>query len=124
MVSRIALYPDPLLAQVMTAATYPDQIPQAAGWANAHRYLTGDTLARAIMDDQLPWDPSVMALLPFPSVLDMMARDPGWTQQLGGAVLAQRPDVMDAVQRMRSARWIMATFAIHRRSEWWLPDPG
>jgi hypothetical protein len=42
-----------------------------------------------------------LALVPFPSVLDMMARDPGWTQALGNAVLTQQPDVMDAVQRMR-----------------------
>jgi Protein of unknown function (DUF3300) len=100
-VERIALYPDPLLAQVLTASTFWDQIPDAAAWANEHSYLQGDALAQAIAQDQLPWDPSVLALLPFPSVLDMMARDPGWTQALGNAVLAQRPDVMDAVQRMR-----------------------
>jgi hypothetical protein len=58
-------------------------------------------LAHAIQDDHLQWDPSVLGLLPFPSVLDMMARDPAWTQQLGNAVLTQRPEVMDAVQRMR-----------------------
>jgi len=64
-------------------------------------HLTGDQLARAIFEDRLPWDPSVIALLPFPSVLDMMARDPGWTQALGDAVLNQRPDVMDSVQHER-----------------------
>ncbi|HLH19017.1 MAG TPA: DUF3300 domain-containing protein [Bryobacteraceae bacterium] len=101
LVQRIALYPDPLLAQVLTASTYWDQIPEAAGWANQHSYLTGDALARAIDEDRLPWDPSVLALLPFPSVLQMMASDPGWTQALGTAVLNQRPDVMDAVQRER-----------------------
>jgi hypothetical protein len=101
LVSRIALYPDPLLAQVLTASTFEDQIPEAAGWASQHAGLTGDALANAIRQDNLPWDPSVLALLPFPSVLQMMAQDPGWTQQLGNAVLAQRPDVMDAVQRMR-----------------------
>jgi Protein of unknown function (DUF3300) len=101
MVSRIALYPDPLLAQVLTAATFPDQIPDAARWADEHHYLTGDALANAINEDQLRWDPSVLALLPFPSVLDEMASDMNWTTDLGNAVLAQRPDVMDAVQRMR-----------------------
>ncbi len=101
LVSRIALYPDPLLAEVLTASTYPDQISPAAMWADQHRYLYGDQLAAAIAADRLSWDPSVLALLPFPSVLDMMARDMGWTTQLGSAVLAQRPDVMDAVQRMR-----------------------
>jgi len=101
LVQRIALYPDSLLAQVLTASTYWDQIPEAAGWANQHSYLQGPNLAQAIEADRLPWDPSVLALLPFPSVLDMMAQDPGWTQSLGTAVLNQRPDVMDAVQRQR-----------------------
>jgi Protein of unknown function (DUF3300) len=100
-VSRVALYPDPLLAQVMAAATYADQIPDAARWSDQHHYLTGDALAAAIQADQLPWDPSVQALLPFPSVLDMMASDLGWTRQLGDAFLAQQQDVMEAVQRDR-----------------------
>jgi Protein of unknown function (DUF3300) len=100
-VSRIALYPDPLLAQVLSAATFPDQIPDAARWADEHHYLAGEELSKAINDDQLPWDPSVQALLPFPSVLETMASDMNWTNDLGNAVLAQRPDVMDAVQRMR-----------------------
>jgi Protein of unknown function (DUF3300) len=102
LVGRIALYPDPLLAQVLTAATFSDQIPDAAGWTRAHAYLTGDALARAIQEDALPWDPSVLALLPFPSVLDMMAGDMNWTQQLGNAVLANRAAVMDSVQRQRT----------------------
>src|SRR5579885_572730 len=67
LVSRIALYPDPLLSQVLAAATYSSDIPEAARWADQHAYLHGDELARAIQDDQLPWDPSVQALLPFPS---------------------------------------------------------
>jgi hypothetical protein len=102
LVQRIALYPDPLLAQVLSASTFPDEIGDAAKWADQHHYLTGDALAHAITEDQLPWDPSVQAILPFPSVLDMMAADVGWTTQLGNAVLAQRPDVMDAVQRERA----------------------
>ena len=101
LVQRIALYPDPLLAQVLTASTYWDQIPEAAAWADQHSYLKGDALASAIQDDHLQWDPSVLGLLPFPSVLDMMARDQAWTERLGNAVLNQRADVMDAVQRMR-----------------------
>lgn len=105
LVSRIALYPDPLLAQILTASTYSDQIPEAAAWADGHRYLHGDELANAISADRLNWDPSVMALLPFPSVLNILNQDMTWTRQLGDAVLAQRPDVMDAVQRMRRRAW-------------------
>jgi hypothetical protein len=101
MVQRIALYPDSLLAQITAAATFPDQIPDAAKWADEHHYLRGQDLANAITADQLPWDPSVQALLPFPSVLDMMASDMTWTTDLGNAFLAQRQDVMDAVQRER-----------------------
>ncbi|WP_433973122.1 DUF3300 domain-containing protein [Tunturiibacter lichenicola] len=101
LVQRIALYPDPLLAQVLTASTFWDQIPDAATWAQQHATITGDALAQAIQVDNLPWDPSVLALLPFPSVLDMMARDPQFTGTLGNAVLSQRNDVMDAVQRQR-----------------------
>lgn len=101
LVSRIALYPDPLLAQILTASTFSDQIPDAAEWADQHSYLTGDNLAGAIRLDNLPWDPSVLALLPFPSVLDTMASNIFWTRQLGDAVLGQKADVMDAVQRMR-----------------------
>ncbi len=100
--SRIALYPDPLVAQVLAAATFPDQIAPAAGWADQHHYLTGQALADAISGDQVPWDPSVQALLPFPSVLDMMASDMNWTTQTGNAFLAQQGDVMDAIQRNRA----------------------
>ena len=102
LVARIALYPDPLLAQVLAAATYPNDIPAATQWADQHHYLTGQALAAAISADQLPWDPSVQALLPFPSVLDMMNSDMNWTSQLGSAFLAQQQDVMDAVQRQRA----------------------
>jgi hypothetical protein len=102
LVARIALYPDPLLAQILAAATYPGDIPAAAQWADQHHYLTGQALANAITQDQVPWDPSVQALLPFPSVLDMMNSDMNWTTNLGNAFLAQQQDVMDAVQRQRA----------------------
>src|ERR1039458_5849812 len=75
LVARIALYPDPLVAQILAGATYPDQIPDAAGWADQHHYLSGQALADAIQGDQLPWDPSVQALLPFPSVLEMRSEE-------------------------------------------------
>src|SRR6185503_1763100 len=100
-VSPIALYPDPLLAQVLAAASYSTEIPDAAQWADSHRAFSGDRLADAINADQVPWEPSVQALLPFPSVLEMMARDMAWTEELGNAVLVERGEVMDAVQRMR-----------------------
>jgi hypothetical protein len=100
-VSPIALYPDPLLAQVLAAATFPQDVPDAARWADDHHYLTGKVLTDAIAADRVPWDPSVQALLPFPSVLETMASDMPWTQELGDAFLADPAAVMDAVQRMR-----------------------
>ncbi|HUA87034.1 MAG TPA: DUF3300 domain-containing protein [Bryobacteraceae bacterium] len=101
LVARIALYPDPLLSQVLAASTYSDQIPDASAWANEHSFLHGPALAAAIQQDQLPWDPSVQALLPFPSVLQMMASDMTWTGSLGNAFLADPNGVMNAVQQQR-----------------------
>jgi hypothetical protein len=100
-VARVALYPDPLLAQVMAASTFVEQISAADQWAAQHRNLKGDALAQAMEGAQLGFDPSVQALLAFPSVLDLMNKDLAWTQALGDATLVQRGDVMDAIQRMR-----------------------
>jgi hypothetical protein len=124
LVGRIALYPDPLLAEILTAATYPDQIPAAASWANQHRYLVGPDLTAAMQADQLYFEPNVMALIPFPDVLDMMARDPGWTQQLGSAVLASRPAVMDAVQRMRQRAYDYGYLRSNSYTQVVVPGPG
>lgn len=101
LVANIALYPDPLLVQVLDASTYGNQIAPAALWAESHKNLKGETLANAIEEANLPYDPSVQALLPFPSVLSMMSKYRTWTDQLGDAVTNQKEDVMEAVQRMR-----------------------
>ena len=100
-VSPIALYPDPLLAQILTAATFSPEIPEAARWADQHHYLPPAQLPTAIAADQLPWQPSVQALLPFPQVLSMMATTMPWTEELGAAFLWSPQQVMDAVQRQR-----------------------
>ena len=100
-VSPIALYPDPLLGQILTAATFSPEIPAAARWADQHHYLSPGQLPAALAADALPYQPSVQALLPFPQVLGMMASDMPWTEELGGAFLTDPGRVMDAVQRMR-----------------------
>jgi hypothetical protein len=100
-VSPIALYPDPLLAQVLAAATFASDIPEAARWADQHHYLSDAALASAIAADRLPWDPAVQSLLAFPSVLGMMASSMPWTEEIGTAFLTQQGDVMEAVQRLR-----------------------
>lgn len=99
--SPIALYPDTLLGQILTAATFSPEIPDAARWADEHHYVPPAQLPAAIAADQLPWQPSVQALLPFPEVLQMMAGDMPWTEEIGAAFLASQPQVMDAVQRLR-----------------------
>jgi hypothetical protein len=104
-VSPIALYPDPLLAQVLTAATFSPEIPDAARWADQHHYLPPPQLPAAIAADQLPWQPSVQALLPFPQVLAMMAGDMPWTEEIGAAFLSSPQQVMDAVQRQRQVAY-------------------
>src|SRR5271170_481997 len=99
LVAPIALYPDPLLAQVLMASAYPLDIVQAERWLEANKNLKGDALKAAV--DKQTWDDSIKSLAATPSVLDMMSSKLDWTQQLGNAVLAQQPDVMDAIQRLR-----------------------
>ena len=100
MLAPIALYPDPLLAQILMAATYPLEVVQADRWAKANRNLKGDQLNDVL--DNKDWDPSVKALVPFPRVLSMMSERLEWTQKLGDAFLDQQDEVMDTVQRLRA----------------------
>jgi hypothetical protein len=100
LVSPIALYPDALLSEVLMASTYPLEIVEADRWVQSNKNLKGDRLKAAV--DQQSWDDSVKSLVATPDVLDMMSAKLSWTQQLGDAVLAQQPDVMDAIQRLRS----------------------
>jgi len=101
MLAPIALYPDPLLAQVLMAATYPLEVVEADRWVStpANAALAGQRLAAAL--DPEPWDPSVKSLVPFPPILHMMDANLGWTEQLGEAFVANQAAVMDSVQRLR-----------------------
>lgn len=99
MLAPIALYPDPLLAQVFIAATYPLELVQAARWQKANEKLTGEKLTAAL--EKQSWDPSVKAMVQIPSVLQMMSDKLEWTQKLGDAFLAQQPQVMASVQKLR-----------------------
>src|SRR5215469_11287521 len=100
LVAPIALYPDALVAQVLGAATFPDQIQAADGWLQQNKNLTGDALMQAV--DKQQWDPSVKALTQFPSVLDNLAKNLKWTSTLGEAYHNQSADVMTAVQTLRA----------------------
>ncbi len=99
LVAPIALYPDSLVAQILAASTFPEQVVEADRWVQANTDLKGDALGKAV--DQQPWDPSVKALAAFPSVLGNMDKNLSWTSSLGDAYYNQQSDVMDAVQVMR-----------------------
>jgi Protein of unknown function (DUF3300) len=99
LVAPIALYPDSLVAQILAASTYPEQVVEADRFAQSHPDLKGDDLAKAV--DQQPWDPSVKALTAFPTVLGNMDKNLSWTSSLGDAYYNQQQDVMDAIQVMR-----------------------
>jgi len=98
----IALYPDPLVGQILMAATYPLEIVEASRWRDVpqNAQLSGEALASALAPQ--PWDPSVKSLVAFPQVLAMMNNNLQWTEQLGDAFLAQQPVVMDSIQRLRA----------------------
>jgi hypothetical protein len=100
LVAPIALYPDALVAQILAASTYPDQIVEADRWVQQHSNVTGDSLATDV--DQQPWDPSIKALTAFSSVLANLDKNLSWTSALGDAYFNQQQDVMNAIQTLRA----------------------
>src|SRR5215468_8877643 len=100
LVAPIALYPDPLLAQILMASTYPLEIVEAARWSKENPNLKDKALEDALQ--QQSWDPSVKSLTAFPPVLTMMNDKLDWTQKMGDAFLANQGAVMDGVQRLRA----------------------
>lgn len=99
LVAPIALYPDPLLSQVLVASTYPLEIIQLQQWLAQHKDLKGDALTSAVQKQD--WDPSIQAMAVLPDALKQLGDNVKWTTDLGNAFLEQQADVMDAVQRMR-----------------------
>ena len=99
LVAPVALYPDPLLSQVLVASTYPLEVVQAYQWLQMNPRLQGPVLTQAAQ--QQNWDASIQALVMFPDVLKRLNDDITWTTNLGNAFLAQQQDVMEAIQRMR-----------------------
>jgi hypothetical protein len=99
-VAPIALYPDPLLGQMLVASTYPLEVVEANQWLQQNRNLRGQELLDAAK--QQPWDPSIQALVAIPDALAKLNEDIRWTTDLGNAFLSQQEDVMNAVQQMRA----------------------
>jgi hypothetical protein len=101
LVAPVALYPDPLLAQVFVASTYPIDVVKADRWIEENKDLASESRAEAA--EAKGWDPSVTVLAAgFPTIVGRMSDDIEWTETLGDAVLAQSDDTLDAVQRMRA----------------------
>lgn len=100
LVAPIALYPDPLVSQVLMASTYPLEVAEASNWVKSNSKLKGDALNQALQ--QQNWDASVKSLVSFAPVLEMMGSQLSWTQQLGNAVLAQQSETMSAIQALRA----------------------
>jgi hypothetical protein len=99
LVAPIALYPDPLIGQILAAATYPTEVVEADKWMQQHQGLTGDALAKEV--DQQSWDPSVKALIQFPAVLANMSQNLAWTSELGDAYVNQSQDLTQTIQNLR-----------------------
>jgi Protein of unknown function (DUF3300) len=100
MVAPIALYPDPLLSQVLVSSTYPLELVQLQQWLEkAGKYMNEKAIAEAVQKEN--WDPSVQAMAVLPEVVRKQVENIKWTTDLGNAFLAQQTDVMEAVQRMR-----------------------
>ncbi len=100
LVAPIALYPDPLLGEVLAASTYPFEIAEARQWVQDHpKWKPSKLMKEAKKQD---WDPSIQGLVAFPQVMARLSQGVSWTTSLGNAFLAQQADVMQAVQRMRA----------------------
>ena len=99
LLAPVALYPDPVLSNILVAATYPDDLREAAAWSRANSRLTGEDALRAA--EPMLWQPSVKALVAFPDLLARMDESPQWTADLGAAFRGQEPYVMDTVQALR-----------------------
>jgi hypothetical protein len=98
--AAIALYPDPLISQILMASTYPLEVVQADRWAKQNTSLKGDAVVAAL--EKQDWDPSVKSLVAFPQVLTMMSEKLDWTQKLGDAFLADQKKVLDTIQSLRA----------------------
>ena len=96
----IALYPDPLVSQILMASTYPLEVVQADRWAKQNTKLKGDALSKAL--EAQDWDPSVKSLVNFPQVLTLMSDKIDLTQKIGDAFLADQKKVLDTIQGLRA----------------------
>lgn len=99
LLAPVALYPDPVLAQVLATSANPQEVLDAGNWLIQNPDLSGDALEAAALG--VGFTPPMVALVQFPTVVDMMCMEMDWTTELGTAFLADEPGVLNAVQRLR-----------------------
>ena len=99
LLAPVALYPDTVLSNILIAASYPDDVREAAAWSRANPQLRGDDALHLV--ENLPWHPSVKALVAMPEVLARMDESPSWLHDLGEAYQVHGPYVMETVQSLR-----------------------
>ena len=117
LLAPIALYPDAVVSDILVAASYPEEVREAAGWSRANPHLTGEEAVRAA--EPMPWHPSVKALVAFPDLLARMEESPQWVADLGTAFREQEPYVMDTVQALR--RRAQASGMVPPGEQHWVP---
>ena len=100
LLAPIALYPDPLVSQILAASQFPEQVEQAAAWSRANPQLSGDAALATVQGT--PWDPSVKALVAYPELLARMVESPQWLSDLGEAYATYGPNVMATIQDLRA----------------------
>jgi len=99
LLAPVALYPDSVLSNILVAASYPEDVREAAAWSRGNPQLRGDEALRLV--ENLPWHPSVKALVATPEILQRMDESPAWLRDLGEAYRAHGPYVMETVQALR-----------------------
>ncbi len=115
MLAPIALYPDTVLSHILIASTYPLEVVQASRWAQRHRNMEGSAAVSAAEHEG--WDPSVTALVAFPDILERMADDLEWTQDLGEAFLWDEGEVLASVQDLRQRAYEAGTLRTTEHQE-------
>lgn len=120
LLAPVALYPDTLLAQVLTAVTYPEDVAAAARWLETKRNLQGERALQAAL--AMPWDASVTSLVPFPDLIRQLHREAEWANRTAAVFLGAEPDVLDSIQRLRRLAIAFGALPDRLRAERQGPD--
>ena len=99
LLAPIALYPDPLLNNILDAVRYPDDVMAAGDWSRANPGLQGDAALQAV--ESAPWAPSVKSLVAYPDVLARLVESPQWLADLGDAYATHGPYIQSTIQQLR-----------------------